>query len=62
MLNYAAKLGARSSYRFFEIGQSGDRKPRVIATLPVREPAYMHSFGLTERWLVLAEFPSWSTR
>ena len=24
---------------------------------PVREPAYMHSFGLTERWLVLAEFP-----
>jgi carotenoid cleavage dioxygenase-like enzyme len=23
----------------------------------VREPAYMHSFGLTERWLVLAEFP-----
>jgi carotenoid cleavage dioxygenase-like enzyme len=29
----------------------------VIATKPVREPAYMHSFGLTERWLVLAEFP-----
>jgi beta,beta-carotene 9',10'-dioxygenase len=23
----------------------------------VKEPAYMHSFGLTERWLVLAEFP-----
>ena len=32
-------------------------KPRVIASLPVKEPAYMHSFGLTERWLVLAEFP-----
>jgi carotenoid cleavage dioxygenase-like enzyme len=29
----------------------------VIAELPVKEPAYMHSFGLTERWLVLAEFP-----
>ena len=29
----------------------------VIASLPVREPSYMHSFGLTERWLVLAEFP-----
>ena len=23
----------------------------------MREPAYMHSFGLTERWFVLAEFP-----
>jgi beta,beta-carotene 9',10'-dioxygenase len=56
MLNYAAKLGARSSYRFFHIPPNA-RKPRVIASLPVREPAYMHSFGLTERWLVLAEFP-----
>ena len=29
----------------------------MIASLPVREPAYMHSFGLTERYFVLAEFP-----
>ena len=61
MLNYAAKLGPSSSYRFFEVPASPDdgspAKPRVIGSLPVREPAYMHSFGLTERWLVLAEFP-----
>ncbi len=56
MLNYAAKLGPRSSYRFFLI-RPGSTNPQVIATTPVREPAYMHSFGLTERWLVLAEFP-----
>ncbi|MFI4985589.1 MAG: carotenoid oxygenase family protein [Solirubrobacterales bacterium] len=56
MLNYAAKLGARSSYRFFHVPPDESR-PRAIASLPVREPAYMHSFGLTERWLVLAEFP-----
>ena len=56
MLNYAAKLGARSSYRFFEVGAKAS-KSRVITSLPVKEPAYMHSFGLTERWLVLAEFP-----
>jgi beta,beta-carotene 9',10'-dioxygenase len=56
MLNYAAKLGARSSYRFFTVAPE-ESKPRVIASLPVKEPAYMHSFGLTERWLVLAEFP-----
>ena len=29
----------------------------MIGQLPVRAPAYMHSFGLTERWFVLAEFP-----
>jgi carotenoid cleavage dioxygenase-like enzyme len=56
MLNYAAKLGAVSSYRFFALPPSGG-KPRVIGSLPVREPAYMHSFGVTERWLVLVEFP-----
>jgi beta,beta-carotene 9',10'-dioxygenase len=61
MINYAAKLGPRSSYRFFAVdpteGVDGELKTRVIGSLPVKEPAYMHSFGLTERWLVLAEFP-----
>ncbi len=56
MINYAAKLGPRSSYRFFAVGRDGS-PPRRLASLPVREPAYMHSFGLTERWIVLAEFP-----
>jgi beta,beta-carotene 9',10'-dioxygenase len=56
MLNYAAKLGRVSSYRFFAVGPT-ESKPRVIGSLAVKEPAYMHSFGLTERWLVLAEFP-----
>lgn len=56
MLNYAARLGPRSSYRFFLL-RPGSSTPHVVATKPVREPAYMHSFGLTERWLVLAEFP-----
>lgn len=56
MLNYAARLGPRSSYRFFAVGP--DRAaPRVVGSIGVREPSYMHSFGLTERWLVLVEFP-----
>lgn len=56
MINYAAKLGPRSTYRFYALDPDGT-KPRVTATLPVREPAYMHSFGLTARHLVLVEFP-----
>lgn len=56
MLNYAAKLGPRSSYRFFEVAPDAT-EPRVIGSLPVTQPAYMHSFGLTERWLVLVAFP-----
>lgn len=57
MLNYAAKLGTRNHYRFFHIGPEEGAKAEVIASKPVREPAYMHSFGLTERWIVLAEYP-----
>jgi carotenoid cleavage dioxygenase-like enzyme len=61
MLNYAASLGPRSSYRFYDVERmtAGQRRAnaRTVASLPVSEPAYMHSFGLTERWLVLAEFP-----
>jgi beta,beta-carotene 9',10'-dioxygenase len=56
MLNYAAKVGPRNRYRFFHVPPD-EGEPRVIGELPVKEPAYMHSFGLTERWLVLAEFP-----
>jgi carotenoid cleavage dioxygenase-like enzyme len=56
MLNYAAKLGPRSTYRFFHVAPDA-HAPRVIGSIGVKEPAYMHSFGLTERWLVLAEFP-----
>ncbi len=57
MLNYAAKLGPRNEYRFFHLGPEPDAKPHVIASAPVRKPAYMHSFGLSERWLILVEFP-----
>ncbi len=56
MLNYAAKLGPRNRYRFFHLPPD-EAKPQVFAELPVKQPSYMHSFGLTERWLVLAEFP-----
>jgi len=56
MINYAAKLGRVSSYRFFAVDPEAS-KPRMLSSQSVKEPAYMHSFGQTERWLVLAEFP-----
>jgi carotenoid cleavage dioxygenase-like enzyme len=56
MLNYAAALGPRNQYRFFLLRPDAD-SPEVVARVGTREPAYMHSFGLTERFFVLAEFP-----
>jgi carotenoid cleavage dioxygenase-like enzyme len=54
-LNYAAKLGPRSTYRFY--AQRSRDEQRVLASIPVRKPAYVHSFGLTDRYLILAEGP-----
>ncbi|HEX3511072.1 MAG TPA: carotenoid oxygenase family protein [Solirubrobacteraceae bacterium] len=56
MLNYAAKLGPTSKYRFFRLAPDAGT-PELISDIAVKQPAYMHSFGLTERWLVLMEFP-----
>jgi carotenoid cleavage dioxygenase-like enzyme len=57
MLNYAAKLGPRNEYRFFKLAPDSDARAEVVASMPTSKPAYMHSFGLSERWLILAEFP-----
>jgi carotenoid cleavage dioxygenase-like enzyme len=55
LVNFAVHLGPRSQYRFY--AQSGRDEQRLIAAVPVREPGYVHSFGMSERYLVLAEFP-----
>ncbi len=56
LINYAAHLGVRSSYRFYSVdAETADVSE--LARVPVREPAYMHSFGITEKYFVLTEFP-----
>ncbi|MBA2505146.1 MAG: carotenoid oxygenase family protein [Thermoleophilaceae bacterium] len=56
MLNFAVKVGARNEYRFFHLGPDSDQ-PEVTAKIKVKKPGYVHSFGLTERFIVFAEFP-----
>ncbi len=56
MVNFAAKLGAKTTYRFFTVAADAT-EPVVTARIPTKEPAYTHSFGQSERWLVLAEWP-----
>ena len=53
--NYVADLGMSSIYRLVSIGDNG--KQRLVAKIPVKQPAYMHSFGMSADHLVLTEFP-----
>lgn len=54
--NYLVEFGRTSKYRFYRIDADGMRQ-ETVSTIPVERPSYMHSFGMTERYLVLTEFP-----
>ncbi|PJF23688.1 MAG: beta-carotene 15,15'-monooxygenase, partial [Phototrophicales bacterium] len=47
------KFGMQSRYHLFSI-DGGTR--RRLASIPTPLPAYIHSFGMTERYLILIEF------
>jgi carotenoid cleavage dioxygenase-like enzyme len=54
--NYVTAFSRTSTYRLYRMPEGG-REREVIAALDRKRPAYMHSFGLTEQYVVLAEFP-----
>jgi beta,beta-carotene 9',10'-dioxygenase len=56
LINYVSHFSARSSYRVFALAP-GSRTRQQIASIPVSEPGYMHSFGMSGRYVVLAEYP-----
>jgi len=49
------RFGRISRYRILDV--QTHRSPRLIASQPVKEPAYMHSFGMSPNYFILTEFP-----
>jgi beta,beta-carotene 9',10'-dioxygenase len=56
LVNYFARFSRVSEYVLYGLPAGGSAR-RVIARLPVKEPAYMHAFGMSGRYLILAEYP-----
>jgi beta,beta-carotene 9',10'-dioxygenase len=56
LVNYIARFSRVSEYVLYALPAGGTGR-RVIARMPVKEPAYMHAFGMSERYLILAEYP-----
>jgi beta,beta-carotene 9',10'-dioxygenase len=52
-ITYAAKIGMSSEYRFYNLNGT---KLDLLATIPTKKLAYIHSFGMTEHYLLLAEY------
>jgi carotenoid cleavage dioxygenase-like enzyme len=55
-VGYATRFGPFTTYRVYAQDEHTERR-RVIARLPAQLPSYMHSFAITERHIVLVEFP-----
>jgi beta,beta-carotene 9',10'-dioxygenase len=56
LVNYILRFSRVSEYVLYGLPAGGSSR-RVIARMPVKEPAYMHAFGMSERYLILAEYP-----
>lgn len=56
LYNLLVRFGRRSSYELYEL-PLGQRTRRRVASLPVDQPSYVHSFAASERHLVLTEIP-----
>ena len=55
-MNYVARFSRVSEYVLYGLPADSSTR-RVIARMPVKGPAYMHAFGMSERYLILAEYP-----
>lgn len=55
-LNYLIKFGRTSYYTIYGL-EDGSAQRKIIAEVPVEEPAYMHSFAVTDNYIILTEFP-----
>lgn len=55
-INYITRFSLISSYNIYSISE-GTTKRKVISSIPVKQPSYMHTFGMTKNYVILTEFP-----
>ena len=58
LVSYVVDFSARSTYKLFAVPAGSDER-RLIAKIPAgREPSYLHSIAMTERFLVVVAWPT----
>src|SRR5258707_971308 len=55
-INSITNIGPKSSYNLHAI-KDGTASRTLIGAIPVQQPGYIHSFGITDQYIVLIEFP-----
>lgn len=52
--NLVVKFGMQSHYKIYDMAQHGG-KP--LASIPVKKPAYLHGFGMSKKYFIIAAGP-----
>lgn len=55
-VSYLVEFGMESKFQVYGI-RDGEHRRTLIGSYPVLEPSYVHSFGMTEHYIVIAEYP-----
>ncbi|NEP20099.1 MAG: carotenoid oxygenase family protein, partial [Leptolyngbya sp. SIO4C1] len=55
-ISYQIQFGRQSTYELYSIA-AGSRQRRQLARIPIKQPSYMHSFPITQRYAVLVDCP-----
>ncbi len=55
-ISYQIQFGRQSAYAIYSIDM-GAKQRNLLAKIPVKQPAYMHSFPMSEKYIVLVECP-----
>lgn len=53
--NLVTRFHATNHYRIYQL--KNGRNLKLVSSISVRKPAYMHSFGMSENYFILTEFP-----
>lgn len=59
--SYLVNLVPRCSYSIYSMDAHSNQR-KLISSVGVKQPAYMHTFAMTEHYLILAEFPLFLSR
>lgn len=55
-INYIVKYGIKTSYQVYRLKKNSSSR-ELFAEIPIKNPAYMHTFSLTENTIIFAEYP-----
>ncbi|MBE9167087.1 carotenoid oxygenase family protein [Pleurocapsales cyanobacterium LEGE 06147] len=56
IISYQIQFGRRSAYAIYSI-EAGTKQRSLFTQIPVQQPAYMHSFPISEKYIILVECP-----